>query len=311
MALDRWSVQRCVDCRSLYLDPRPDPDSLALAYEDYYTHAAESETTPESGLGRILWAQVHGYLNEHYGFSRLPAGRFGSRLFRWLPPLGLKLDYYARHLSVRRHPRRGRLLDVGCGNGAFLVRAREMGWDSTGIDPDPAAVRACRAQGLRAHEGTLTEAPDAVGDAYDVITLSHSIEHTHDIRRALIGAAALLSPGGMLWMALPNPDSLGARFFRGAWRELHPPYHLCIPPQPVLSRLLEQSGFANIKFIRRGSHSRRMMRESAENARVNGSAGMVTRALLAPGLRLLSDILATVSARYGEETVVTAVRTDS
>src|SRR5690606_41791526 len=81
---------------------RPPPLSpLAPSPTLFRSHAAESETTPEAGLGRILWAQVHGYLNEHYGFSRLPAGRFGSRLFRWLPPLGLKLDYYARHLSVR------------------------------------------------------------------------------------------------------------------------------------------------------------------------------------------------------------------
>jgi len=185
-----------------------------------------------------------------------------------------------------------------------------MGLDSTAIDPDPEAVRACRAQGLQAHEGTLTEVPDAVGNAYDVITLSHSIEHAHDIRAALEGAAGLLSPGGMLWMALPNPEGLGAKFFRGAWRELHPPYHLCIPPQRVLSRLLVETGFAKVKFMRRGSHSRRMMRESAENARADGGTGMVARALLAPALRLLSDALATFACRYGEETVVTAVRAE-
>lgn len=112
----------------------------------------------------------------------------------------------------------------------------------------------------------------------------------------------------MLWMALPNPEGLGARFFRGAWRELHPPYHLCIPTQKTLSRLLEESGFEKVKFMRRGSHSRRMMRESAENARVNGTTGMVARTLVAPGLRLLSDVMATLSPRYGEETVATAVR---
>lgn len=310
MASDCWCIHRCGACRSLYLDPRPDEASLASVYDQYFTHTAEREEIPERGLGRLLWAQIQGYLNANYGFSRRPAARLGRWLFKLLPPLRLKLDYYARHLSTRRYPIRGRLLDVGCGKGAFLARAKEMGWESTGLDPDPQAVIACHAQGLNALEGSLTALPVGIGSGYDVITMSHSIEHVHDIRAALKGAASILGPCGTLWIALPNPDSLGAMVFASAWRGLHPPYHLCIPPQKVLSRLLRECGYTDVKFIRRGSHARMMMRESAEKARVVGGVGMVARALMAPCLRLLSDVLATLSSRHGEETVVVAVRAE-
>lgn len=306
MASDRWCMWRCEGCRSLYLDPRPDDASLAAAYDQYYTHSAEREQVPDGGMGRLLWAGIHGYLNHEHGFSREPAGRTGYWFFRMLPPFRLKLDYYARHLSKRRFPSRGRLLDVGCGNGAFLARAREMGWEPIGLDPDAEAVATCCAQGLRAFEGSLTALPVGIGAGYDVITLSHSIEHVPDVRAALQGAATLLRPGGTLWMALPNPGGIGARFFGGDWRELHPPYHLCIPTQPVLSRLLGECGYNKVEFLRRGSHARRMMLESAENARVSGKGAMKTA--LAPWLRLLSDAIATLSPRFAEETVVVAVR---
>jgi len=51
-----------------------------------------------------------------------------------------------------------------------------------------------------------------------------------------------------------------------------------------------------------------MMAESADNARTLGGAGMRMRALLAPALRMMADILATVSPRYSEETVIIATR---
>ena len=69
-----------------------------------------------------------------------------QRPFSSIEPLRLKLDYYARHLQGTP----SRLLDVGCGNGGFLLRAREMGWKAEGCDPDPQAVQTCRNLGLQA-----------------------------------------------------------------------------------------------------------------------------------------------------------------
>ena len=43
---------------------------------------------------------------------------------------------------------RGRLLDVGCGNGSYLSLMRTLGWDVAGVDVDPQAVAVCRARGL-------------------------------------------------------------------------------------------------------------------------------------------------------------------
>src|SRR5206468_5655669 len=41
-----------------------------------------------------------------------------------------------------------RLLDVGCGGGAYLLRQRQRGWQVQGVDPSPTAVQAAREHGL-------------------------------------------------------------------------------------------------------------------------------------------------------------------
>lgn len=305
---ERWSLHRCTDCRSLYLDPRPDMASLPKAYEVYYTHNEESEQVPDSGLDRILWSLIHGYLNHRFGMTRTPTCSWGRWSFGLMVPWRMKLDYYGRHLFLNQFPRRGRLLDVGCGNGAFLARAREMGWEVFGLEPDPKAVAACRNQCLEVVQGQLGDCPRQWTAYFDVVTMSHSIEHVADPGMALRLTHGLLKPKGMLWLACPNPNSLGSRFYAGAWRELHPPYHLVIPSQMQLRKLLTAAGFAGVQPLRRGIHARRMILESAENARYAGGWSMHVRASLAWFIRVMADAVATFTPRGSEETVLVAHR---
>src|SRR5205809_413338 len=64
---------------------------------------------------------------------------------------------------------RGRLLDFGCGNGAFLVQMQEAGWQVTGLDCSAATVRKLRDLGLSALEGSLPH-PELQDESFDVIT---------------------------------------------------------------------------------------------------------------------------------------------
>lgn len=305
---EMWHFSRCAACRSLYLNPRPDGESLPRAYEVYYTHIQDNEQAGTSGLAGLLWRLIHGYLNQRFALSRKPASRAGAWLFRLAIPWRMKLDYYGRHLFPNDFPQRGRLLDVGCGNGAFLARAVEMGWQVNGLDPDPAALAVCTGQGLNVVQGTLRDAPAEWVGQFDVVTMSHSIEHVTQPGMELKQVYSLLRPGGVLWLACPNPDSLGSHIYARAWRGLHAPYHLVIPSAPQLSRLLLDAGFVQPVRVRRGVHARWMMQESAENARHAGGVAMHVRALLAPLIRALADVMASAVPGGAEETVIMARR---
>lgn len=301
--LDRWRMVRCADCNSVWLNPRPDATSLSRAYDNYYTHDAESEDIPQVGASGFAWRVIHSYLNGRFGMHRRPAARLGGAVFSLIEPWRLKLDYYGRHLTKSRFPQPGRLLDIGCGNGAFLVRAKDMGWHAQGCEIDPKAVAACRDVGIDVVEGDAFH-PSLKERTFDVITMSHVIEHVVDQQSLLRRVYDLLRPGGWCWMALPNPQSIGLLVFGAGWHALHPPYHLCIPSQSILRSWMHDSGFVDLRFLRRGAHARRVWRLSRAIAR-RESLPIPSRGML-HAWRLIADTLATVSPRWAEETVMFA-----
>lgn len=298
---DLWRTWRCEVCGSMFLNPRPDARSLPAAYADYYTHSSGSEDLSRDAPG-LVPALINGYLAERFGIHRRHATPVGALLFRLLIPQRMKLDVYGRHIPRSMCHPGTRLMDVGCGNGAFLARAAEMGLQAEGCEPDPKAAKACRDAGFDVVAGDLFS-PELDVHTFDIITMNHVIEHVVDPERVLARAYRLLRPDGLLWMAFPNPAAFGVKAFGRGWGGFHPPFHLVIPTQSVMRRWLERAGYKRICFVRRGLQSPGLWRESMRIAAREGSG----RSLLTERfLRYLGHALSTVSTRWSEETIVMA-----
>lgn len=239
-----WTLYRCKSCASAYLDPRPTPATIGLAYQRYFTH---DEVTSLSSLGilkklrRIL---ANGYRNHRYGTKDYPASILGILAARLMPNSRAIIDASMRHLPEATEGKQ--LLDLGCGNGAFLLRARSAGWDVFGVDFDSKAVEAAHSQGLDVRTGGV-ETLDPSIEQFDVITLAHVIEHVHHPVAVLQACYKLLKPGGFLWIETPNIASEGHRLFGSAWRGLEPPRHLVLFTLESMRNALSTAGFAEIK----------------------------------------------------------------
>lgn len=300
---DIWNMVTCKACGTLYIDPRPDNESLSRCYEEYFTHTPIQEVYPEKGVAGFLWRLINGYLNTQFGTNRAPSTKLGYFIFALAIPWRQKLDYYCRHLTLHRFPNRGTLLDLGCGNGSFLRRAKEMQWDAYGCEPDSRAVEVCRDEGLDVIEGDVFD-EKLNGRQFDVVTVSHVIEHVPDIYHALSRIHSIVKPGGTVWFALPNPNSVTIRLFSSAAAPLHIPHHLCIPTQAQFGKMLQKSGFTKVRAVKRGIQARSHWDSSvriAEQQDLN-RPGRVTVFLG----RLISEILSTVSVRWSEESVFVA-----
>ncbi|MDP3664643.1 MAG: class I SAM-dependent methyltransferase [Nitrosomonas sp.] len=138
----------------------------------------------------------------------------------------------------------GRLLEVGCGNGKRLARMRDLGWDVTGQEIDSVASEYVRQEkGIPVHLGPL-ETMDTPGE-FDVVILSHVIEHLHDPVALLKMCHLLLKKNGLLVLLTPNVASYGHRKFGAGWRDLESPRHIHLFTCKTLVRLAQKSGFSN------------------------------------------------------------------
>ncbi|MFH1288578.1 MAG: class I SAM-dependent methyltransferase [bacterium] len=237
-----WTLHRCGGCKTVYLDPRPRPDSMSMAYEQYYTHETYDKKVPASLLKRIKQIAINGYLNKKWETSFFPA----SQILGMLIPKYVKASFDEGSMRNLPRPSDGRLLlDVGCGDGEFLSLASCAGWRVVGFDLDPNAVNDARSRGLDVRLGDF-ETMGQVNDCFDAITVSHVIEHVYNPKELIANCYRLLKPGGYFWIETPNINSYGHLKFRGDWRGLEPPRHLQLVPLDLLQVMLYDAGFKHI-----------------------------------------------------------------
>jgi SAM-dependent methyltransferase len=126
-----------------------------------------------------------------------------------------------------------RLLDIGCGYGAFVLAAWRRGVDAVGVERAPFEVHYARRRLSAERPGDAAPAVYVEGDAlalpfaddaFDVVTLWNVLEHVDDADAALREAARVLAPGGWIFAVAPNYAA-----FR---REAH--YH--VPWLPLMPR---------------------------------------------------------------------------
>ena len=154
------------------------------------------------------------------GWYRPATGRFagGGDVF-----LRRSRAWLARRLDRLAPP--GPVLDVGAGEGALLDALRTRGRSALGLE------RASTRSDVRA--GELTEFDERPGE-WAAVVFWHSLEHLRDPGAALDRAAALLAPGGVVVIAVPNRASWQARAFGARWFALDLPRHLVHLPAGAL-----------------------------------------------------------------------------
>lgn len=198
-------VVRCRSCAMIYVNPRINADLIISGYSD-----AEDPLFAAQNDNRIK------------AFKRTLRGVVRRT----------KID-----------PRGKSILDVGCAGGAFLVAARDLGFDPHGVEPSRwMSEFGRRTYNLDIRPGIL-EAGMYPEQSFDVITMWDVIEHLPDPNDTLTVIRRLLKPDGLLLVNYPDIASIAARALGKRW-----PFwlsvHLLYYTPATMFRQLERAGFS-------------------------------------------------------------------
>ncbi len=149
---------------------------------------------------------------------------------------------------------RGKLLDVGCGDGRFLRYAREQGFEVWGIDFDKKSVEnAKRNLGIdTVFAMSLEEFYEYAkerGLKFDVITFFEVLEHQDKPREFLEMVKGLLREGGYIAGSVPNIESMFVKIIRDNHGD-YPPHHFLRFSNSSLEKALNFYGFKHIEVYK-------------------------------------------------------------
>jgi SAM-dependent methyltransferase len=203
---------RCADCGLLFLNPQPTDAELVRIYNANCFLGGNAES------GCRVTAE-----------TKQATARF-----------------YLAQIRRYRGSNSGRLLEIGCGDGDFLVSAESEGWQVHGVEHSEVECEKARHRLKNGvvECGTL-QSVCLPAEQFDLCVISDVLEHIRSPLDFLSGIHRVLKPGGTLFIATPSTDSWVARLMRHGWMEFKPE-HLTYFNRQNLQTALFKSGFREI-----------------------------------------------------------------
>ena len=188
-----YTYVQCKECGLVYMNPQVVPEDIKKLYPtDYAPYSAvEKRTDSKIGLKK-----------------RILKTPFITYTLRKLANVKIVDSIYSK-LNEQ-----SRILDVGCGKGAFLNSVKiDKGCQVHGVDiSDSAVTQAKNSFGLDIFKGDITELP--LPDAYfDIITAWWYLEHIYNPHISIQKISSLLKVDGYCIIGVPNFKSFNARIW--------------------------------------------------------------------------------------------------
>lgn len=142
------------------------------------------------------------------------------------------------------------ILDIGCGNGEFLLSMKNRGWNVWGIDQSRIAInnssKLLKIPLTRLRVADPSENP--FRKKFDVVTMWHVVEHLQYPVNFLASVRKLINRNGRLIFEVPNSDSSVLRLFKENYNWLMVPEHIYYYNPKSVRILLENSGFRVVRI---------------------------------------------------------------
>ncbi len=149
----------------------------------------------------------------------------------------------ARRLTSRFPPGfKGRVLDIGCGDGHFALSLRDAGWKVSVTEINTVFLNRLRNAGIEA-KAPAEALRDGFGHTFDAVTCWHVLEHVLEPATLVQWVRQNVAPGALFQVTVPTFSSWQARLSGRHWLHLDVPRHRYHFNSSTLRRLLMANGF--------------------------------------------------------------------
>ena len=201
--------------------------ACGFVYADYIPSQAEFDT---------YYANMSKYESQQYDGCEAPIDRE-------------RFDDLARRAFEAIGSKERRVLEIGCATGAVLGRLKRMEVQHVvGVDPSPVCKEICyRKFGVPVHNLSL-DTLSQLNETFDLVILSHVLEHVADLRSALLQIRNRLNNGGKVLIEVPDASRFSSAI--DAPFQQFSIEHINFFSPSSLMRLMSENGFVHVSSDR-------------------------------------------------------------
>lgn len=234
---DNFVLVKCKNCGLVYTNPRIASKDLEKIYPENYVPYQEFKKKQKNYLKFFIQKSV---LANYYNY---PFKKSFLVKFLFFP---FYLFQKIKKSKVLPFIGKGRLLEIGAGNGANLFFLKSLGWRVTGIEFSGKAAETAKKNGLNIVVGRAENV--SLNQKFDLVLMIYLFEHLGDPAKVLRKTKKWLAKNGLLVIDVPNIDSIEFKVFKEKWFPLELPRHFYHFSPKTITLMLEKHGFKVIKI---------------------------------------------------------------
>ncbi len=182
-----------------------------------------------------------------------PEGLDGDGVFYGILQQKLTDGYYhewkfENQLALDAMSNGDKVLDIGCGVGNFLIKAKAKAAEVCGLELNAKAAEQSRQRGLKVTDELISAHAENNEEYYDMVCMFQVLEHIYDVKNFLADAVKVLKKGGKLVIGVPNNEPYFLGYDKYCTLNL-PPHHMGLWNKEVFEKMAPAFGLV-IKEVR-------------------------------------------------------------
>jgi SAM-dependent methyltransferase len=212
---ETFQLVTCQHCSFVLTNPRPNEFELSKYYEsdNYVSHAKEA---------RSIFDNVYRTIR--------------TFAIQWKVGIVIKQSPSTPKLA---------LLDFGCGTGSFLKQCEQKGWTIAGVEPSDSA----RSIANTILQNTVKKDLSEIPEQFEAITLWHVLEHVPNLDDVFKALKSKLANDGAMFIAVPNHQSLDAKYYAKHWAGYDVPRHLSHFDKRTMETFIQKHGCKIVDIV--------------------------------------------------------------